>query len=263
MVNLWTGEIPFYDAAIPQSPPVIEPYLLADDQPTGCVIVCPGGGYWAHAPHEAEPIARWLNLLGVASFILRYRTSPYHHPAPLLDAQRAIRTVRAQAGDFGVDPRRIGILGFSAGGHLASTAGTHYDGGKPESPDPIERVSSRPDAMILCYPVITFGEYRHDGSRTALLGDNPPTKFIRLLSNELQVTADTPQTFLWHTANDEGVPVENSLLFASALSCHNVPFDLHVFSNGPHGVGLADENPTLSLWTQCCAAWLREIGFIR
>jgi acetyl esterase/lipase len=183
MLNLWTEEIPYYDASIPQPVPVIEPYLLADDQPTACVIVCPGGGYWAHAPHEAEPIARWLNSLGVASFILRYRTSPYHHPVPLLDAQRAIRTVRAQAGDFGVDPRRIAILGFSAGGHLASTAGTHYDGGKPGSPDPIERASSRPDAMILCYPVITFGEYRHDGSRTALLGDNPPIKLVRLLSN--------------------------------------------------------------------------------
>jgi len=262
MLNLWTTEIPFFDAAIPQSPPAIEPYLLAERQPTSCIIVCPGGGYWAHAPHEAEPVARWLNSLGVASFVLRYRTTPYHHPVPLLDAQRAIRTVRVQAGDYGIDPKRVGMLGFSAGGHLASTAGTHFDSGDLESTDPVERVSSRPDAMILCYPVITFGEYRHDGSRTALLGDNPPENLIRLLSNELQVTADTPPTFLWHTANDEGVPVENSLLFASALSRHNVPFDLHVFSDGPHGVGLAVENPTLSLWTKCCSAWLREIGFI-
>lgn len=263
MFDLWTTAIPLFDPAISQERPAIELYLLAEENPTACVIVCPGGGYWAHAPHEAEPIARWLNSLGVASVVLRYRTAPYHHPAPLLDAQRAIRTVRAQAGDFGVDPRRIGILGFSAGGHLASTAGTHYDQGNDESQDPIERVSSRPDAMILCYPVITFGEYRHDGSRAVLLGDNPSKKLIRLLSNELQVTADTPPTFLWHTANDEGVPVENSLLFASALSHHTVPFDLHVFTDGPHGVGLADDHPTLSLWTKCCSAWLREIGFIR
>jgi acetyl esterase/lipase len=263
MFDLWTTEIPLFDATIPQVKPVIEPYLLVDEKPTACVIVCPGGGYLAHAPHEAEPIARWLNSFGVASLVLRYRTTPYHHPAPLLDAQRAIRLVRAQAGDLNIDPRRIGILGFSAGGHLASTAGTHYDGGNPESPDPVDRVSSRPDVMILCYPVITFGEYRHDGSRSALLGDNPPENLIRLLSNELQVTADTPPTFLWHTANDEGVPVENSLLFASALSRHHVPFDLHVFSDGPHGVGLADEHPTLSLWTKCCSAWLREIGFVR
>jgi len=262
MQNLWAAEIPLFDATIPQPIPTIEPYLLADDQPTACVIVCPGGGYWAHAPHEGEPVARWLNSHGVSSFVLRYRTTPYHHPAPLLDAQRAIRTVRAQAVDYSIDPKRIGILGFSAGGHLASTAGTHFDGGNPESPDPIERVSSRPDAMILCYPVITFGKYRHDGSRAALLGDNPTNKLIRFLSNELQVTADTPSTFLWHTANDEGVPVENCLLFASALSRHNIPFDLHIFSDGPHGVGLADGNPTLSLWTKCCSAWLREIGFI-
>jgi len=263
MQNLWSSEIPLFDTSIPQPFPSLEPFLLADTRPTACVIVFPGGGYWAHAPHEAEPIARWLNSLGISSFILRYRTTPYHHPAPLLDAQRAIRTVRAQAVDYGLDPGRIGILGFSAGGHLASTVGTHFDNGNLDSPDPIEWVSSRPDAMILCYPVITLGEYRHDGSRAALLGENPPEYLIRLLSNELQVTADTPPTFLWHTANDQGVPVENSLLFASALSSHKVPFDLHIFADGPHGVGLAEENPTLSLWTQCCSAWLREIGFIR
>jgi acetyl esterase/lipase len=261
MIDLWTSEIPSFDPAIQQSKPVLDPYLLPTGKDHACVIVLPGGGYCGQAPHEAEPIARWLNSLGIAAFVLYYRVFPYHHPAPLLDAQRAIRTVRARANEFGVDAGRIGILGFSAGGHLASTAGTHFDAGISNSPDPIERVSSRPDAMILCYPVITFGEYRHDGSRSALLGENPPEKLIRSLSNEIQVTADTPPTFLFHTANDEAVPVENSLLFASALSRHRVPFDLHVFADGPHGVGLAQDNQTLTHWTQCCSAWLRAIGF--
>jgi acetyl esterase/lipase len=262
MLDLWTHAIPLFDENIPQGKPAIDPYLLAGNYPTACVIVFPGGGYVGHAPHESEPVAQWLNSLGIAPFVLRYRTAPYRHPAPLLDAQRAIRMVRTRAKDFNVDPKRIGILGFSAGGHLASTTGTHYDGGNKESPDPIERVSSRPDALILCYPVITFGDYCHAGSRAALLGDDPPESLVRLLSNELQVTTDTPATFLWHTANDESVPVKNSLLFASALNHHKVPFDLHIFSDGPHGVGLAEEHPTLSMWTKCCAAWLREIGFI-
>jgi acetyl esterase/lipase len=261
MFDLWRKDIPLFDAGIQQPLPAIEPFLLTESHATACVIVLPGGGYCHHAPHEGEPIARWLNSIGIAAFVLYYRISPYHHPAPLLDAQRAIRTVRARAGDFGVDPKRIGILGFSAGGHLASTAGTHHDAGNLVSPDLIERASSRPDAMILCYPVITFGKYRHDGSRTALLGENPSDELVHLLSNELHVTGNTPTTFIWHTANDASVPVENSLQFATALSRHNVPFDLHIFSDGSHGAGLAEDNPTLSLWTQCCSAWLQEIGF--
>jgi acetyl esterase/lipase len=193
--------------------------------------------------------------------VLRYRLATYRHPAPLLDAQRAIRLVRARADAFGVDAQRIGILGFSAGGHLASTAGTHFDSGDPQSADPIEQVSCRPDALILCYPVISFGEFRHPGSRDALLGENPPEMLVQLLSNEKQVTPQTPPTFLWHTANDGGVPVENSLLFAAALSKNRVSFDLHIFADGPHGVGLAADHPVLSLWTTCCAAWLRDMGW--
>jgi acetyl esterase/lipase len=261
MFEIWNGEIPLFEAAIAQAKPTLEPFLLPGKKPTACVIVFPGGGYWGHAPHESGPVAAWLNSLGITSFVLRYRTAPYRHPAPLLDAQRAIRLVRSRAQEFNVDRGRIGILGFSAGGHLASTAGTHFDTGDPGSPDPVERASSRPDAMILCYPVITFGEHRHDGSRSALLGENPPESLIRLLSNELQVTADTPPTFLWHTANDGSVPVENSLLFASALSQHKVPFDLHIFRDGAHGVGLAEGYPALGLWTACCSAWLGDIGF--
>ena len=168
MLELWPAEIPLYSSAISQEKPRLESYLLPEDkqQRHACMIICPGGGYLGHAPHEAEPIARWLNSIGIVAFVLYYRTTPYHHPAPLLDAQRAIRTVRARADEFCVEPQRIGILGFSAGGHLASTAGCHYDDGNLESSDFIERASSRPDAMILCYPVITFGKYRHDGCRT-------------------------------------------------------------------------------------------------
>ena len=261
-IPLWNKNVPGFDPAIAQPKPRLAPYLLAGDEPKPCIIVCPGGGYWIHAPHEAEPVAQWLNGLGINSFVLFYRTTPYHHPYPMLDGQRAVRLVRARVRKFGVDPQRVGILGFSAGGHLASTVGTHFDAGDPQAADPVERVSCRPDALILCYPVITFGEYRHDGSRAALLGaENPPPELVTSLSNELQVTPQTPPTFLWHTANDDGVPVENSLLFAGALSRNKIPFDLHVFADGPHGVGLAEQNPTLHLWTKACENWLRSIGF--
>ncbi|WP_040950425.1 alpha/beta hydrolase, partial [Gorillibacterium massiliense] len=205
------------------------------------VVVLPGGGYQYLAEHEGEPVARWLNTLGIHAFVLDYRVAPYHHPVPLLDTQRAIRMVRHLAGDRGINAAQIGILGFSAGGHLASTAGTHFDYGHADSEDPIERCSSRPDAMILCYPVISFGEHRHHGSMVNLLGtEEPPEELRELLSNELQVRQDTPPTFLFHTAEDGLVTVENSLLFASALSRKKIPFDLHVYQAGHHGVGLAE-----------------------
>jgi len=261
-IPLWENEIPGFDPAIQQEPPRLEPYLLAGDGPQACIIVCPGGGYWGHAPHEGAPVAQWLNRLGISAFVLFYRTAPYHHPIPLLDAQRAVRLVRSRANEFGVDPDRVGMLGFSAGGHLVSTVGTHFDAGDERASDPVERASCRPDALVLCYPVISFGEFRHDGSRQALLGtDNPPASLVNLLSNELQVTPQTPPTFLWHTANDDGVPVENSLLFAAALSRNKVPFELHIFPDGQHGLGLAQEHPALSLWTKACENWLRAAGF--
>jgi acetyl esterase/lipase len=209
-------------------------------------------------------VALWLNGLGLSAFVLRYRTTPYHHPYPMLDGQRAIRLVRARAREFGLDPGRIGMLGFSAGGHLVSTVGTHFGPGNPEAQESVEQVSSRPDALVLCYPVITFGTHRHDGSRTNLLGsENPPAALVKLLSNELQVTPQTPPAFLWHTANDEAVPVENSLLFAGALSRNQVPFELHVFADGRHGLNLAKKYPGPSLWTKACENWLEEIGFIK
>lgn len=262
MISLWEEkDIPGFDPELSEHIPAIIPYVIDTQKPTGAVIVFPGGGYSHRAYHEGEPVALWLNSIGISAFVLEYRVSPYRYPYPLLDAKRAIRYVRYHAKEWNIDPDRIGVLGFSAGGHLASTVGTHFDLGDANSDDPIERISCRPDAMILCYPVISFGEFRHDGSMRSLLGDNPSQDMITLLSNETQVTADTPPTFLWHTANDSGVPVENSLLFASALSKNKVPFELHVFPDGRHGLGLAQEHPQVKVWTKLCEKWLKSIGF--
>ncbi len=241
--------------------PTLTPFLLPSTEATGTVVVCPGGGYRGRAAHEGAPVARWLNSLGIAAFVLDYRVAPNRHPIPLADAQRAIRTVRHNASAWRIRPDRIGILGFSAGGHLAATAGTHFDPGNVRAADPIERQSSRPDALVLCYAVISFGEFRHDGSMVNLLGPEPPEELRRFLSNELQVTADTPPTFLWHTGDDAGVPVENALLFAGALRRNGVPFALHIFPHGRHGLGLAPDDPTVGAWPALCGRWLTAAGF--
>jgi acetyl esterase/lipase len=225
------------------------------------MIVCPGGGYHWLAPHEGEPVARWLNGLGIAAFVLEYRHAPQRHPAPLHDTQRAIRLVRHHAAEWNVAPDRVGILGFSAGGHLATTAGTHHDAGDPHAADPVERLSCRPDLLVLCYPVITFLPGGHSGSMANLLGDDPPEELRRSLSAELHVTPETPPAFLWHTAEDASVPVQDSLLFASALHRAGVPFALHVFPRGRHGLGLAPDDLAVGQWTALCARWLAEQGF--
>jgi acetyl esterase/lipase len=225
------------------------------------VLVFPGGGYVNLAiDHEGHQIAVWLNSYGIPAFVLRYRLGPkYHHPVELGDAQRAIRYVRAHAAEFGIDPHRIGVWGFSAGGHLASSAGTHFDNGNTNSADPIEHEGCRPDFMILAYPVITFQEpYLHRGSRDALLGPNPDPALVKLLSNERQVTKQTPPTFLFHTSDDPGVPVQNSLLFYEALRTAGVPAEMHIYEHGEHGVGLARNNPELASWPDLLAAWLRH-----
>ena len=242
--------------------------FLPSEKPVGVtgVIVCPGGGYQNLANnHEGRQVANWLNSLGIAAFVLKYRLGPrYHHPIELGDAQRAIRMVRSDAAKYGVAPDRIGILGFSAGGHLASTAGTHFDAGKSSDPDPIERVSSRPDFLVLGYPVISFTTpYTHQGSRKNLLGDNPDPQVTENLSNELQVTPQTPPTFLFHTNEDKGVPAENSVLFYLALRKAGVPAEIHIFEKGPHGVGLALGDPALSMWPPLLANWFRVRGLLR
>jgi acetyl esterase/lipase len=193
--------------------------------------------------------------------------APDRHPVPLDDARRALRTVRHRAAEWGVRPDRVGVLGFSAGGHLAASLSTHWDRGREESADAVERESCRPDAAVLCYPVISLLQYAHLGSMRNLLGDSPALAQRRELSAELHVTAETPPTFLWHTGADAGVPVENSLLYATALAQHGVPFALHVFPYGPHGMGLADgaagraSDPQAVAWTRLCAGWLEGLGW--
>jgi len=264
-ILLWPEGAPLAAGDTEEDRPAITPYLVPGSG-NAAIIIAPGGGYGMRANHEKEPVARWLNRLGISAFVLCYRVAPYKHPAPLLDAQRAIRLVRHRAGEFGVDPSRVGMLGFSAGGHLTATAGTHYDRGLPESEarDAVDRESCRPDAIVLCYPVITMKEpYTHLGSRINLLGENADPALVDWLSNDEQVTADTPPAFLWHTADDAAVPVENSLMLAAALSRHGVPFDLHVYAHGKHGIGLAEDHPHAKGWTAACADWLRNLGFAK
>jgi acetyl esterase/lipase len=237
------------------------------DQANGAgVVVCPGGGYGGLASgYEGNEIAQWLNSFGVAGFVLKYRHkgTGYQHPAPLDDAQRAIRTVRSRASEFHVDPARIGILGFSAGGHLASSAGTHFDQGKADAKDAVDRVGCRPDFLVLCYPVISFvAPTTHQGSKKNLLGDNPDPKLVESMSSELAVTSDTPPTFLWHTDADSGVPPENSVLFYLALRKAKVPAELHVFEKGRHGLGLAQKEPGTRFWPELAQAWMRNHGLL-
>ncbi|MHA6530671.1 alpha/beta hydrolase [Paenibacillus sp. BAC0078] len=243
--------------------PAITPYLVEGER-NAAVIVCPGGGYGMRADHEGAPIAEWLNTLGISAFVLRYRVAPYGYPNALLDAQRALRTIRFRSGEYRIDPGRLGILGFSAGGHLASAAGVLFDYGDSEDSDPAQRQSSRPDLLILCYPVISMADgVTHQGTKVNLLGENPDKDLVDHLSSELQVTAATPPTFLWHTSDDEAVPVENSLQFAAALSRHHIPFDLHVYAHGRHGLGLGDEEPHTRSWTGACASWLALNGYTK
>lgn len=247
--------------------PTLTPYFANPARATGAaMVVCPGGGYAGLAPHEGRDYAMWLNEIGIAAFVLKYRlgSAGYRHPVMLQDAARAVRYVRGKAAEWKLDPRRVGIMGSSAGGHLASTLLTHFEAGDPNAADPIERESSRPDIGVLCYPVITMGETTHAGSRRLLLGDHPASELVRLLSNELQVTKDTPPTFLFHTAEDGAVSVQNSLAFAAALAQHGVPFALHVYPKGAHGIGLGTREwdpAARHPWTTQCALWLKEQGF--
>jgi acetyl esterase/lipase len=263
-VMLWPAGAPGALGNLDEDKPslTIFPASGAERVPTA-VIVFPGGGY-SHLSFDKEGtnVAAWLNRLGITAFVLKYRLGPkYHHPIELGDAQRAIRYVRAHAAEYGYDANRIGVWGFSAGGHLAATAGTHFDAGKSDAADPTERVSSRPDFMILAYPVITFAEpYVHAGSRDSLLGENPDPALVALLSDETQVTAQTPATFLFHTSEDATVPVQNSVMFYLALRKAGVPAEMHIFEKGHHGVGLAQDDPALKAWPDLVAAWMRVRG---
>lgn len=263
---LWPRGAPGSVGTEERDKPSLTIYLPPADRATGTgVVVCPGGGYGALAVgHEGKDPAEWLVRHGIAAFVLRYRLGPrYHHPAPLQDVQRAIRMVRSRASEWHLDPHRIGIWGFSAGGHLASTAATHFDAGKRDADEAIERVSCRPDFAILCYPVITLRPpYAHMGSRRNLLGDKPDEKLVESLCNETQVTERTPPTFLFHTDEDKGVVAENSILFYQALRKHKVPAELHIYEGGPHGVGLAVGRGAVSAWPEQLAGWLKAHGLL-
>jgi len=249
--------------------PTLTPYLPETTRTTGAAIVIfPGGGYAGLASHEGVDYARFFNEQGIAGFVLKYRlgSNGYRHPAMLQDAARAVRTVRARANEWKVDPKRVGIIGSSAGGHLASTLLTHFDAGKAEASDPIERESSRPDLGILCYAVISMGQFTHQGSKNNLLGKEPSEELVKQLSNELQVTPQTPPCFIWHTWEDSAVPVENSLQFAEALRKAGVPFDLHIYEKGAHGLGLGSSKwdpEHRHPWTADDIFWLKAQNFAK
>jgi acetyl esterase/lipase len=266
---LWPDGAPGALGKEPKDIPTLTVYLPpAEKQTSAAMVICPGGGYGGLANHEGEHYARWFNEQGIAGFVLKYRlgSAGYRHPMMLQDAARAVRLVRARASEWKIDPKRIGIIGSSAGGHLTSTLLTHFDLGKADAKDVIEQQSSRPDLGILCYPVITMGEFTHQGSKRNLLGENPSPDLVQDLSNERQVTSNTPPCFVWHTSEDKAVPVENSLMFAAALRKAGVPFDLHIYERGVHGLGLGtriygegERHP----WTKDCEFWLKQRGFAK
>lgn len=263
-LRLWPEDAPGARGKEPEDVPAISVYAPPDNQNGAAIVVCPGGGYGTLASHEGEPVARWLNTLGITGIVLKYRLGPrYRHPIMLQDAARALRLVRTHARQWQIVPHRVGILGFSAGGHLASTLATRFDDGDPLSPDPVERESCRPNLAILIYPVISLlFPHAHMGSRQTLIGANASEEMAHALSNETQVTGRTPPTFLVHTAEDIAVPCTNSLLFALALRKAGVPVALHLFERGTHGFGLAEEDPVLSVWPALCARWLEVRGFV-
>ena len=266
-IPLWSGPAPGALGSEESDIPALTVYLPRTmAAATPAMIVCPGGGYARLASnHEGRQVASYLNSLGMAAFVLRYRLGPrYHHPIELGDAQRAIRMVRSRATEWRLDPARIGIMGFSAGGHLAMSASTMFDSGDARAADPIDRAGSRPDFAVLGYPVISMtAPWTHQGSKQNLLGDGANADLAKRLSGEFAVTKQTPPTFIFHTNEDTTVPVENSLHYFLALRQSGVPAEMHVFEKGPHGVGLANDDAALSPWSVLLANWLRARGVSR
>jgi acetyl esterase/lipase len=266
-IPLWEGRAPGALGDAPEDTPTLTIYMPPNTTgPMTAVVIAPGGGYRVLSMNlEGRAPANYFNTLGVAAFVLKYRLGPkYHHPVELGDAQRAIRMVRARAAEWRVAPDRIGIMGFSAGGHLASTASTKFDAGNPNAADPIDRAGSRPDFAILGYPVITLTEsWTHLGSKTMLLGENPDAALVRSLSNDTQVTKETPPTYLFHTNADTAVPAENAVHYYLALRKAGVPAELHIFKDGAHGAGLALHDPALSEWPRTLANWMRASALIK
>ena len=263
MVRLWPGPPPVGDGTTDAFPTDLLVYLPAADVNTrAAVVICPGGGYIRHVlDREGFPIAEWLTSKGIAALILTYRLPEGRPAVPLLDAQRALRTVRANAAAWDIDPAKVGILGFSAGGHVASTAGTHFDAGRPADADPVERLSSRPDFMLLVYPVVTMGEHTHALSKQKLLGAKPTPELVRWYSNEEQVTPRTPPAFLAHAKDDSGVVPENSRNFVKALQANGVSVEYLELPSGNHGLN-GCKGPLWEQWKAASLRWLAARGFI-
>lgn len=256
-IALWPGRAPIGDGKFEDCTSELQVFLPPADKANGAAIVlCPGGGYIRHVTdREGYPIAQWLNEHGIAAIILEYRLPELRHQVPLLDAQRAVRLTRTNAAAWKINPQRVGILGFSAGGHVASTAATHFDRGNAAAPDPVERVSCRPDFAWLVYPVVTMGGDTHAGSKAKLLGPDPKPELIRRYSNETQITADTPPAFLAHAVDDKAVPIENSRQFAAAMTANHVPVELLELPSGGHGLN-GCKGPLWEQWKAAALKWL-------
>lgn len=263
---LWPGGAPGALGTDSDDIPTLTAYLPAANPTQTAIVIAPGGGYSHLAVQlEGEDVALWLNQHGIAAFVLRYRLGPrYLHPVELGDAKRAMRAVRTAAASYGIDPNRIGMMGFSAGGHLAASAGTQFDSGQPSSPDVIERASSRPDFLVLVYPVVSMEIVGpRSVSRQYLLGEQPNAELARQTSAQYSVTGQTPPTFLFSTSDDPAVLVQNSVLFYSALRGAGVPAELHLFEHGPHGTSLAQGYPALRIWPQLLLNWLATRSLVR
>ena len=262
-VNLWPENFAAGSCVSGEFVPTMEIYTLDTDKAIGAVVICPGGGYAHRAPHEGKDIALRFNKLGFHAFVIQYRVSPNRFPSPQQDVFRAIKLVRANADKWKVKSDKIAVCGFSAGGHLAASSGTVFDEVEFTVGDASDVCSQVPNALILCYPVITYGEHMHEGSFKNLLGEEKSKELGKNYSLDKRITAQTPPTFLWHTAEDQAVPVENSLLFALELQRHKVPFELHVFPKGRHGLGLGvdDDIPELRVWPDLCATWLKKMNW--
>lgn len=261
-IKLWENGTPYYNPEYGQPETTITPYPAeSNGEKRGCVIVFPGGGYGKRSGHEGEPVALMLNEIGIHAFVLNYRIAPYKHPAELEDALRAIRWVRYHADEYGIDPEKIGVLGFSAGGHLAVSASTHFDYGRPAG-DAIDATSSKPNAAIYCYPVCTLeAPYTHRGSRVNLLGENASPELVKEMSGPNSVREDMPPVFIWHNFDDTVVPVQNALMMATALREKNIPVEMHIFPNGNHGLGLAPNHPHVAQWGPLLQTWLKYYSF--
>lgn len=282
ILPLWNGTPPYYKDSGEKEvvkltdivrisnvqTPDIAVFLPSNPMKTGeAVIICPGGGYWILAyDKEGTDIAKYFNSKGIAAIVLKYRlpvskSNTGGDKTPLADAQRAMRLVRYHAEEWGIDPHKIGIMGFSAGGHLASTLSTHFDAGNPNSDDPVDRLSCRPDFSLLIYPVITFTQdFMHKGSRTALLGsENPPEDLARYYSNELQVKENTPPAILIQAADDGTVSVNNSIVYFQALRKFGITAEMHIYPNGGHGFGLAIKKGYLSEWPEQCIHFIHKV----